>query len=351
MNMKRLIIFFCLLILPINGLCYDINAKSLIVMEKDSNRVLLEKNAYEKKLIASTTKIMTAVLAIESGKLYHIVTIGEEVLKMYGSNIYIEYGENLVLLDLVYGLMLRSGNDAAVVIANYIGDSEERFVEMMNKKAKELGMNDTIFMNPHGLDEETQNYSTAYDMALLTAYASSLPMYLEIAGTTNYRCESDQKIYVWKNRVELLNSYEYLTSGKTGYTPRAGRVLATTATKDELDLVIVGFGNDYGYELHRNIYEDMFSKYRNYLILDKSNFSTMYNEKQTHIKNSFYYPLTSEEREKIKIKIDLFKKPNKVFEVGEVYVYLDDDILHKEVIYIEKVKLTFWQKIRSLFTK
>ena len=109
---------------------------------------------------------MTAILALESGKLNQEVTVGEEVLTMYGSNIYIDLDEKMTLLDLVYGLMLRSGNDASVVIAKYVGGTIENFVTMMNNKAQEIGMKNTVFNNPHGLDEETQNKSTAYDMAL-----------------------------------------------------------------------------------------------------------------------------------------------------------------------------------------
>ena len=129
-------------------------------MNKENGKKLLfiEKNSNEKRLIASTTKIMTALLAIENDNLEDLVEAKEEILTIYGSNVYLEYHEHMLLLDLVYGLILRSGNDAAVTIANYIGGSEENFVNMMNEKAKILGMTNTIYENPHGLDEQTQNY-------------------------------------------------------------------------------------------------------------------------------------------------------------------------------------------------
>ena len=139
-------------------------------MDIDSNRVLYEKNANEKRLIASTTKIMTALLALESNKMDNLVEAKEEILKMYGTSIYLSLHEKMKLRDLVYGLMLRSGNDAAIVIATYLSGSEEEFVKKMNKKAKEIGMVNTTFQNAHGLDEETKNYSTAHDMALLSSY-------------------------------------------------------------------------------------------------------------------------------------------------------------------------------------
>lgn len=157
---------------------------------------------------------MTAILAIESNRLEEEVVVGEEVLTMYGSNIYIELGEKMKLLDLVYGLMLRSGNDAAIVIATFIGGTEEKFVKMMNEKAKEIGMTNTVFNNSHGLDEVTQNKSTAYDMALLSSYASHNETYMKIVGTKKYTVQSDKKSYIWHNRNKLLGSYSYATGGK-----------------------------------------------------------------------------------------------------------------------------------------
>ena len=158
-------------------------AKSTIVMDLDSGRILYEKNANQKRLIASITKIMTAIVAIEEGDLTEKITVGEEVLSMYGTNIYVEVGEKMKLRDLLYGLLLRSGNDASVVIAKAIAGSEEKFVNLMNKKAQEIGMKNTIFKNPHGLDEETENYSTAYDMALLSKYAYKNNYHIQ--GTTD----------------------------------------------------------------------------------------------------------------------------------------------------------------------
>ena len=154
-------LFLILCIIPSKVWALSLSCRSCVLMDMDSGRVLYAKDKDNPRLIASITKIMTAILAIENGNLDDTVTVGEEVLKMYGSNIYIELGEKIKLSDLLYGLMLRSGNDAAVVIANYIAGTEEKFVEMMNNKAKEIGMKNTIYNNCHGLDEETENKSTA----------------------------------------------------------------------------------------------------------------------------------------------------------------------------------------------
>ena len=177
---------------------------SSIIMDIDSGRIFSEKASNEVRLIASTTKIMTAILAIESNRLEDIVTAKEEILSMYGSNIYLEYNENMTLLDLVYGLMLRSGNDASVVIASYVGGNIENFVKIMNKKAKELGLTNTIFSNPNGLDDDTKNYSTAKDLAILYSYAYKNKTFRDIVGTKYYKTTSDLKSYTWKNRNNLL---------------------------------------------------------------------------------------------------------------------------------------------------
>ena len=196
-----------------------------MVMDNDSGRILYENNSNERRLIASTTKIMTCILVLENSDLSKKITVGDEILKVYGTNIYVEVGEILTIKDLLYGLMLRSGNDAAIVLANNIFNSEDEFIHKMNDKAKEIGMNNTVFNNPHGLDEETKNYSTAYDMALLAKYAYKNKMYRNIISTKKYNTKSNLKSYEWYNRVELINSYKYSLGGKNGYTPKAGKTL------------------------------------------------------------------------------------------------------------------------------
>ena len=158
--MKKVLVILLLFLIPLNVFCKEDTfdtAKSSIVMDLDSGRVLYENNADEERLIASITKIMTCIIAIEQGDLDSDVEAGEEILKMYGTSIYLELNEKMKLIDLLYGLMLRSGNDASVVIAKEVAGTEEKFVEMMNEKAKEIGMTNTTFSNPHGLDEETKN--------------------------------------------------------------------------------------------------------------------------------------------------------------------------------------------------
>lgn len=313
---------------------------SSIVMDMDSGRILYSNNKDEQRLIASITKIMTATIALEKGKLTDKYTAGEEILEMYGTSIYLEYKEKMSLEDLLYGLMLRSGNDAAVVIANNISKDEKSFVKLMNKKAKELGMTNTVFSNSHGLDEVTKNYSTAYDMALLSSYAyTTFEEYRKITGAYKYTAQTKNKSYLWYNRNKLLNSYEYCTGGKNGYTPSAGRTLVTTATKDKLNLTVVTLNDGGEYETHKNLYEYAFAKYKRYKILDKNKFnvSKSFFKDDLYLKESFYYPLTEEEKDSIKTVVKITKKKgykNKQ-QVGKVDIYLGKKKIDSVPVYVK----------------
>ncbi|MEJ8765213.1 D-alanyl-D-alanine carboxypeptidase family protein [Oceanobacillus sp. HCA-5259] len=223
----------------------DVSAAQAILMDAESGQVLFEKDAFEARPIASITKIMTAILAIESGKMDEKATVSRNAIYTEGSSIYLEQGEKITIQDLVYGLMLRSGNDAAVAIAEHIGESEEGFVYLMNEKAMWLGMDQTHFTNPHGLDDE-EHYSSAYDMALLTREAMKNKQFREISGSTSYL--SENRSYSWRNKHKLVTGYyENATGGKTGYTKQTGRTLVTTAEKNGHSLIVVTLnaGNDW----------------------------------------------------------------------------------------------------------
>ncbi len=350
-----LVVLFLILLFPKEVLAISVTGSSAILMDMDSGRVLYQKNPDEKRLIASITKIMTATLAIESGKLDEIVTVGEEVLTMYGSNIYIELGEKMSLRDLVYGLLLRSGNDAAIVIATYIGGNEEKFVEMMNDKAKEIGMKNTVFANSHGLDEVTQNYSTARDMAILSSYANQLDEYRKISGTKKYILKGDGKTYLWYNRNKLLSSYEFATGGKTGYTPSAGRTLVTTALKDTLALTAVTLNDPDEYISHTNLYQYGYENYQNYQIIDKDTFAIDQNFYQdpVYVKESFSYPLTEKECEDVKvlIQIDQLENYQDQDQVGNVVVSLKDETIKTVPIFVsvKKEKKGWFERILEWF--
>lgn len=299
---------------------------------------------------------MTAIVAIENGTLDDVVVVGDEVLEMYGSNIYIEVGEEITLRDLLYGLLMRSGNDAAIVVAKYIGKDVDTFVKMMNQKAKEIGMKNTIYKNPHGLDEDTQNYSTAYDMALLSSYAYKNDIYREISKTKKWEVKTNKKSYVWYNRNKLLTLYKNSTGGKTGFTPKAGKTLVTTASKNGLNLTIVTLNDGNQYNTHEELYDYYFNKYDNYILIDKDNFEVddYFYKDNVYVKESFTYPLTKEEKAKAKTVIEIYKlddyKDNDV--VGIAKVIINDKEIFKENIYVkveEKEEKTFFTKIIDFF--
>lgn len=352
--MKKLILLFLLLIpLKINAL--DVSSKSAILMDEDTGRVLYSKNINEKSLIASTTKIMTAVIGLESGKIDDIVKINDSILEAYGSNIYLSINEEISFKDLLYGLMLRSGNDASIAIANHVCSSTDEFVKLMNKKANEIGMNDTYFCNPHGLDEKCENISTARDMALLTKYAGSIPMYKTIVGTKRYIAKSNLKTYDWYNKNKLLSTYKYTTGGKTGFTEKARRTLVTTASKDNINLIVVTLNDPNDFTTHKNLFEYGFSTYKKYLILSKNNFKldNKYYD-NLYIENDIYYLLKDNEEDKIKIKYKLNKinNPKNKDIVGSAIVYLDNSIIKEENILIkvkEKKKDSFFKRILNIF--
>ena len=355
--MKKLLLLLFLL-LPIGVGAIETSARSAILMDIDSNRILYEENINEKRSVASISKIMTAVIAIESGKLDDKVIIGDEINKSYGSGIYIKVGEEMTLKDLVYGLMLRSGNDAALAIAKYVGGEVEDFVKTMNKKASEIGMNNTEFHNPSGLDQEEGNYSTAYDMAILTSYAMKLDDYKTITSTKKYTLTTNKNVYSWINKNKLLSIYKYTTGGKTGFTEIAKRTLVSTATKNNTNLVVVTLNDGNDWQDHQNLFEYGFSNYTNLKILDKGNITIYddeyYEDYKLYVKNDFYYLLSNSEEDNLIFKYELNKKRsiNNGDMVGVLNIYLGDKKIRDEKIYIDiinKKERSFFDKIKKWF--
>lgn len=349
--MKKILVLLILLI------SVNVSATSTIVMDLDSERILYQNNAYERRLIASTTKIMTFVVAYEYGEmlLNEYVEAGEEILSMYGTSIYLNYREKMTLKDLLYGLMMRSGNDAAVVIATYIGGTEEKFVELMNRKAKEIGMHNTTFRNSHGLDEKTQNYSTAYDMALLSSYAYKIPFYREVSGTKYYDTKTLNKAYSWINRNNLLFLYKNSTGGKTGYTPSAGKTLVSTASQNDLNLTIVTLDDPAHYAHHQNLYEEYLNKYQNYVIVDKNIFNSTneYSKKHLYLPKNITYPLTEDELANVTYNVYLSKETD--YTENYIEVLLNDKVVLKKKIFLKEEKKaqtkSLWQRILDFFKK
>ena len=353
--MKKLILVLALIVLPIK--VSAITASSAIVMDLNSNRILYENNIHEQRLIASITKIMTAIVAIEYGNLDDIYEVDDEVLEAYGSAIYIEIGEKLTLRDLLYGLMLRSGNDAAVVIAKNIAGSMEAFAMLMNETASKIGMNDSYFYNAHGLEEDdgTGNLSTAYDMALLTKYAMENETFREIFGTKEYSVKTNKKSYRWTNKNKLLHEYDFITGGKTGFTKKARRTLVTTASSNNIDLVIVTLNDPNDFDDHLTLYTEIFKKYEAIKVLDKKKFEikddTEYEDDTLYINEDVYIPVLNEEKNSISVKYELYKNNSYMNGdvVGSAKIYIKEELVKEVNIYVEKTgekgNLSWWDKL------
>lgn len=216
----------------------DINAKGVVLMEMTSKRVLYQKNAHVKLPMASTTKIMTALVAIENGNLTDVITVPPEASGVEGSSIWLSAGEKHTLEDLLYGLMLSSGNDAAVTIAIHIGGSVEGFAEMMNAKAKEIGAEDTNFVTPHGLHDKN-HYTTAYDLGLISAVAMENPEFSKIVNTRNKTIPWEGSTWdrSLRNKNKIIWQYDGGNGIKTGYTSNAGRCLVSAANREDMQLI------------------------------------------------------------------------------------------------------------------
>ena len=214
----------------------SVTAQGACVLEAGTNTVLYSKNAHEKLPMASTTKVMTAILAIERGNPDEIITTCDEAYGTEGSSIYLKKNEKISLRDLLYGLMLRSGNDAAVAIAVHIGGSVDGFVSLMNEKAREIGAVNTQFKNPNGLPIDG-HYTTAYDLAIICSYALSNEVFSQIVSTQYHTADTGEVKRTMMNKNKLLFQYEGAIGIKTGYTKAAGKSLTFAASRENMKVV------------------------------------------------------------------------------------------------------------------
>lgn len=342
--MRKILIYIMLFLILIPNIAYSTNmslsTSNYILIEEKSGRVLMEKNSHRELPMASTTKIMTAILAIEEGNLDDEITIVGKDINIEGSSIFLKDEEVITLKDLIYGLMLRSGNDSAIAIANHISGSVEDFAKLMNKKAKEIGALNTNFMNPHGLHHK-DHYSSAYDLALITSYAFKNDIFKEISTSKNYRTSSAREYNYFVNKNKTLWDYEGGDGVKIGYTMSAGRCLVASATKSNMRLIAVVLNDynwfndsyklmDYGFNNYR-IYP-IYTKHQLIKKIDISNGSK--DSIPLIAKNDFLYPLTDDEIDKIKLSVIIKKnielpiKKNE--ELGTIEVYLDGILINED---------------------
>lgn len=247
---------------PLKVSALSISASSAVLIDAQSGKVLFEKNSKKILPMASTTKIMTAVVAIESGSLERTVIVSKESVGIEGSSIYLCEGEKLTLEQLLYALMLSSANDAATAIAIAVAGSETAFSDIMNKTATKIGLTSTHFDNPHGLDSES-HYTTAYDLAKLTAYALKLPKFKAIVSTYKHQIPlaGKENARLLVNHNKLLRSYEGIIGVKTGYTKRSGRCLVSAAERNGLVLIAVTLNAPDDWKDHKTMLNYGFDNY------------------------------------------------------------------------------------------
>jgi len=352
------------------------NAKSIIVIDRKTLSVLYEKNAYTKVAMASTTKIMTCIVALENSSLNDIVTVSKKSASVRGSTLGLITDMQISMNDLLYGLMLRSGNDCAIAIAEKISGSVENFSILMNQKAKELGLENTNFVTPHGLDDEN-HYTTPYDLAILTDYALKNEKFKTIVSTKTATISFNGYPRTISNTNELLGNLEGVYGVKTGFTFEAGRCLVSACNRNDLDIIVVVLGADtkkIRTQDSANLINYIFKNFKYVNVsstINKafSDYTTYFNknyflEKTTDTPilklenlDNYYFPLETNGTVQLSTKIYTMNKfssnVSKGTKVGKLYLYNNESLLCEMDITLENdlSKNTwsyyFWYIIRN----
>lgn len=316
------------------------HAEAAALIDVTSGRLLYSKKGDERMRIASLTKIMTAIVAIERGNLKDTVKITKNSFAKEGSSLFLKLGEEMSLENLLYGLMLRSGNDAASAIAEHVGGSEEGFVLMMNEKAVELGLSNSHFMNPHGLDHDN-HYSSANDLAKLTAYALKNATFKEIVKTPMKKAPNPNEKwdYKWDNKNKMLRFYDGADGVKTGYTKKAFRCLVSSATRNGQQIAAVTLNDGDDWNDHSNMLDYGFDNF-------SLNQITVQGQKIQGYSfvtgSSFSYALTKGEEGKVYKKLVLKKESNPDLNFGlrgYVELSLNGKMIGRVPVYAEGSQL------------
>ena len=331
-----------------------ISAKAMCVLEKDSKRVIYSHNMDASLPMASTTKIMTAITAIQNcDNLDELIQVDDCSIGVEGTSIYLRKGELISVRDLLYGLMLRSGNDAATALACHIGGSVSGFAKMMNDLAHGIGAKNSNFANSHGLDDKN-HYTSAYDLALISAYALNNPIFKEIVSTKSHVIEatnvSDKRYLTNKNR--LLSSLNGCCGVKTGFTSKAGRCLVSAVERDNTTYVCVVLNCGPMFEESATLLNSCFETYENKKIIDKN--SEIFNEYilngkegrlYLYAEEDFNYPIRKDEFKDLKLEYNVeLKDAQADEEVGEIKVFFKNHL-------IKTVKLFTMNKIDKLINE
>ena len=330
-------------------------AASAILVDGETGRVLYEKNSHDRHLIASTTKLMTALVAVESGTSPDKKIVVKPEYQAEGSSMYLKAGETLTLRELLYGLLLVSGNDAALAVAGGCAGDVETFVGWMNDKAAELGMADTHFANPNGLDDDA-HYSTAADMALLAREVYHSGELMEIVSTKSVTLGTR----ALTNHNKLLWRYEGCLGMKTGYTDAAGRTLVSCARRGDQSLIAVTLKDPDDWVDHAALFDYGFETYTTYTLARKGTeyrpvrvLGSLVPQVEVEMASTVTYPLTGEERVRAALRLPAqVEAPVKKGAVaGQLTYYLGDEkigetyLLYAADVPVNEPRLTLFQRI------
>ena len=349
--MKKLLIAIFTFVMSVNVYAQnpDIHSKAAVLMDSHTGRVLWQKNMEEELSMASTTKIMTAIIALESGKLEEIVIASNNASSAPKVKMGLQTGEKHRLYDLLYPLMLESSNDAAVAIAEHVGGSVEAFAQMMNEKARDIGAYNTEFVTPNGLDKDN-HHSTAYDMALITRYALENDEFVKIINTKSITIplkNKDEKTYTFYNKNRLLSEYSGAMGVKTGYTNKAGNCFVGAAERDDEKYISVVLASGWGSEGKEQKWIDTkklldygFENY-SYIRIDKKQFDTknvtvMHSKEgfvETEVKEDVFLCITEEEKENVKIRHSLAEKTEAPVLEGQILGKLEVVLENGEILF------------------
>lgn len=327
----------------------DISSPAAVVICEETGRILYNKNANERKKMASLTKLMTAIILVENCDMNENINVAKQSCYVGGSEAGINPNDEVSAKDLLYGMLLPSGNDCAVAIAYHIGGNIENFASLMNKKAQEIGLKNTNFVNPHGLDSD-EHYTTPYEMALIAKYARQYDIIRTAVSTNETTVTFGNRTVNLHNTNRLLRTYSKATGMKTGFTNGANRCLVASASQDKLNLIAVVLGSetsDIRFNDTQNILEETFNNYKYY---DISSFLNIYidipiikGKQERYIKSyseEKFEALTEEEYSKIYVSQNIIPKIDapmyKGTYLGTYTVSIDDEILYSENLYLEE---------------
>ncbi len=351
-----------------------INSRSAVIYDRKSKKIIWGKQENTKRPMASTTKIMTAIIVLENTNLNEIVTVSKKAGGTGGSRLGLKAGDRVSINDLLYGLLLVSGNDSAVALAEYIGGSVEGFADMMNKKAEELNLKDTHFVTPHGLDMQ-EHYTTAFELAQMADYALNIKKFAEIVNTKTATISINGKQKNLKNSNELLGNLYGVNGVKTGFTNGANRCLVTSVDRDGMNIITVVLGADtkkdrtndskklieYAYKNYEiySLKEDIKEKYEEWKNINEKRIDII-KGKETNVStnleeiDNYYIPIKKMEKEDIEIKIFNLKEIKAPLQknsyIGKLCVYLNKEkVMELNITTAKEIEaLDFWDYLKIL---